>query len=107
MAETLLVPLITEQGGKDIQHEEYEDIPSGAVGRTQGGRAKRGTNAARPPAVKGSLTAPTPRSSPAPSAETSQPSTSSGFWRRPTEPRMRLVALAPCSGGRACTPLTW
>src|ERR1017187_9228188 len=26
MAETLLVPLITEQGGKDIQHEEYEDI---------------------------------------------------------------------------------
>src|ERR1019366_703939 len=42
MAETLLVPLITEQGGKDIQHEEYEDILSGAVGRAQGGRAKRG-----------------------------------------------------------------
>ena len=35
MAETLLVPLITEQGGKDIQHEEYEDILSGAVGRAQ------------------------------------------------------------------------
>jgi hypothetical protein len=24
IAETLLVPLITEQGGKEIQHEEYE-----------------------------------------------------------------------------------
>ena len=35
IAETLLVPLITEQGGKDIQHEEYEDILSGAVGRAQ------------------------------------------------------------------------
>ena len=35
MAETLLAPLITEQGGKDIQHEEYEDIRSGAVGRAQ------------------------------------------------------------------------
>src|ERR1019366_9806394 len=42
MAETLLVPLITEQGGKDIQHEEYEDILSGAVGRSQRGRVKRG-----------------------------------------------------------------
>src|ERR1019366_6116257 len=43
MAETLLVPLITEQGGKDIQHEEYEDILSGAVGsrdRPPAGRAR-------------------------------------------------------------------
>ena len=35
IAETLLVPLITEQGGKEIQHEEYEDILSGPVGRAQ------------------------------------------------------------------------
>src|SRR5664279_5734767 len=35
-------------------------------------------------AVGDSLTAPTPRSLPAPSAEASQPSTSSGFWRRQT-----------------------
>src|ERR1022692_2185898 len=31
IAETLLVPLITEQGGKEIQHEEHEDILSGPV----------------------------------------------------------------------------
>src|ERR1035437_1163842 len=36
IAETLLVPLITEQGGKEIQHEEHEDILSGP-----GRRAKR------------------------------------------------------------------
>src|ERR1017187_3371784 len=35
IAETLLLPLITEQGGKEIQHEEYEDILSGPVGRAQ------------------------------------------------------------------------
>ena len=35
IAETLLVPLITEQGGKEIQHEEYEDILSGPAGRAQ------------------------------------------------------------------------
>ena len=35
IAETLLVHLITEQGGKEIQHEEYEDILSGPVGRAQ------------------------------------------------------------------------
>jgi transposase len=35
IAETLLVPLITEQGGKEIQHEEYEDILSCPVGRAQ------------------------------------------------------------------------
>ena len=32
IAETLLVHSITEQGGKEIQHEEYEDILSGPVG---------------------------------------------------------------------------
>jgi hypothetical protein len=31
IAETLLVSLITEQGGKEIQHEEHEDILSGPV----------------------------------------------------------------------------
>jgi len=35
IAETLLVPLITEQGGNGIQHEEHEDILSGPVGRVQ------------------------------------------------------------------------
>ena len=35
IAETLLVPLITEQGGKEIQHEENQDILSGAVGSAQ------------------------------------------------------------------------
>ena len=35
IAETLLVPLITEQGGKDIQHEEHEDILSGPGRRAQ------------------------------------------------------------------------
>ena len=35
IAETLLVHSITEQGGKEIQHEEYEDILSGPVGRAQ------------------------------------------------------------------------
>jgi hypothetical protein len=35
IAETLLVSLITEQGGKEIQHEEHEDILSGPVGRVQ------------------------------------------------------------------------
>src|ERR1035441_9632300 len=42
IAETLLVSLITEQGGKGIQHEEQEDILSRPVRRAQGGRAKRG-----------------------------------------------------------------
>ena len=35
IAETLLVPLITEQGGKEIQHEEHEDILSGPGRRAQ------------------------------------------------------------------------
>jgi hypothetical protein len=35
IAETLLVPLITELGGKEFQHEEYEDILSGPVGTAQ------------------------------------------------------------------------
>ena len=35
IAETLLVSLITEQGGKEIQHEEHEDILSGPVRRAQ------------------------------------------------------------------------
>ena len=35
IAETLLVHSIREQGGKEIQHEEYEDILSGPVGRAQ------------------------------------------------------------------------
>jgi hypothetical protein len=35
ITETLLVPLITEQVGKEIQLEEYEDILSGPVGRAQ------------------------------------------------------------------------
>jgi hypothetical protein len=35
IAETLLVPLITEQGGKEIQHEEHEDILSGLGRRAQ------------------------------------------------------------------------
>ena len=35
IAETLLVPLIKEQGGKEIQHEEHEDILSGPGRRAQ------------------------------------------------------------------------
>src|ERR1017187_1130632 len=35
IAETLLVHSITEQGGKEIHHEEYEDILSGPVGRSE------------------------------------------------------------------------
>jgi hypothetical protein len=35
IAETLLVPLITEQGGKEIQREEHEDILSGLGRRAQ------------------------------------------------------------------------
>ena len=35
IAETLLVPLITEQGGKEIQHEEHEDILFGPSRRAQ------------------------------------------------------------------------
>ena len=35
IAETLLVHSITEQGGKEIQHEEHEDILSGPVRRAQ------------------------------------------------------------------------
>ena len=35
IAETLLVLLIKEQGGKEIQHEEHEDILSGPVRRAQ------------------------------------------------------------------------
>jgi transposase len=35
IAETLLVSIITEQGGKEIQHEEHEDILSGPVRRAQ------------------------------------------------------------------------
>jgi hypothetical protein len=35
IAETLLVSSITEQGGKEIQHEEHEDILSGPVRRAQ------------------------------------------------------------------------
>ena len=35
IAETLLVPLITEQGGKEIQHEEHEDIFSSLGCRAQ------------------------------------------------------------------------
>jgi hypothetical protein len=33
MAETLLVPLIRVQGGKEIQHEKREDIFAGPVRR--------------------------------------------------------------------------
>jgi retron-type reverse transcriptase len=35
IAETLLASLITEQGGKDIQHEEHEDILFGPGRRAQ------------------------------------------------------------------------
>ena len=35
IADTLLVPLITEHGGKEIQHEEHEDILSGPGRRAQ------------------------------------------------------------------------
>jgi hypothetical protein len=35
IAETLLASLITEQGGKDIQHEEHEDILFGLGRRAQ------------------------------------------------------------------------
>jgi hypothetical protein len=35
IAETLLASLITEQGGKDIQHEEHEDIFFGPDRRAQ------------------------------------------------------------------------
>src|ERR1017187_7213934 len=41
IAETLLVHSITEQGGKEIQHEEYEDILSGPVGRAQRSEERR------------------------------------------------------------------
>src|SRR5207248_8211141 len=42
IAETLLVPLIKEQGGKEIQHEEHEDILVGPGFRAQwSGRPKR------------------------------------------------------------------
>jgi hypothetical protein len=35
IAETLLGSLITEQGGKEIQHEKHEDILSGPVRKAQ------------------------------------------------------------------------
>ena len=35
IAETLLASLITEQGGKDIQHEEHEEILFGPRRRAQ------------------------------------------------------------------------
>jgi hypothetical protein len=35
IAETLLASLITEQGGKDIQHEEHKDILFGPGRRAQ------------------------------------------------------------------------
>src|ERR1039458_3292912 len=89
IAETLLVSLITEQGGKEIQHEEHEDILSGPVRRAQRDR----------PAIKGSPTAPTLRSSPLPSAGSSRRSTSSESWLRPIGPNRHQGASAPRSGG--------
>ena len=49
---------------------------------------------------------PTPRSWPGRSVASSLASTSSGSWPKPTRLKGSPVALAPCSGGRACTPLT-
>src|ERR1017187_2052710 len=49
IAETLLVPLITEQGGKEIQHEEHENIFSSLGCRAKRGRTGRGRRGAPQP----------------------------------------------------------